>query len=291
MIDEKMIFTNSRGESLEFSKKRPYILTRIRDSLDADVQTQKAPFQDGTTYIDTLMDEREITLELAIFERTQTQVFERRAEILRVLNPKLGEGTLKYIYGDQEKEVKVVVERAPKFLSGQENRSPDFQSVRINLLCPSPFWLDVEETEIKFVAISGGLEFPIEIDPTMEFETMTGDRERSIINNGDVPTPVKIEFRGPSLNPKIENKTTGEYIKINQDLLENQRLIINTAFGNKVATLIDANNEESNALHYIDTESTFWNLIVGENVIEYTAETGQENAIVTLEYKRRYMGV
>ena len=282
MIDEKMIFTNSRGEEIEFGRKRPYILTRIRDSLDADVQTQKAPFQDGTTYIDTLMDEREITLELAIFERTQTQVFERRAEISRVLNPKLGEGTLKYLYGDQEKEVKVVVERAPKFLSGQENRSPDFQSVRVNLLCPSPFWLDIEESSQQMITLEGGFSLPTSFP--FNLATTSGLSEVDIFVNSDVPTPVRIDFEGEAVNPKVENKTTGEFVKIAQTIQEGEVLEINTAFGNKYARI-----GNDNVLHYIDLDSTFWQLQPGWNTIEYTMDSGDGR--VNLYWKNRYLGV
>ena len=61
----------------------------------------------------------------------------------------------------------------------------------------------------------GGFEFPIELDPYMEFETAGNE---ITIDNIGTGKPVVIEFNGPAVNPRVDNLTTGEFIKINREL-------------------------------------------------------------------------
>ncbi len=62
-----MIFTNSRGESVEFGDS-PFYLQVVEGlgDVSANIQSQKSPYIDGSTYLDALLDEREIELEFVI---------------------------------------------------------------------------------------------------------------------------------------------------------------------------------------------------------------------------------
>ena len=44
-------------------------------------------------------------------------------------------------------------------------------------------------------------------------------------------------------------------------------------------------------MHYIDLESTFWRLAIGENTISYMADSGAEEAVVNIKFRFLYMGV
>lgn len=287
----EVTFTNANNQSIVLGNSRPYILLSISGTgaVETDTQMQKAPFQDGKTYIDSLLEPRIISLEIAILASTQEELYQKRREIAQVFNPKLGPGTLKYEYAGGEKEIEAISDLAPVFLSGIGNQSPEFQKALITLSCPSPFWLETYEESQKMAAWLGGLEFPLEFDPDMKFEE-AGD-EVTVTNAGDVEAPVVIEFNGPAENPRVDNLTTGEYVRVNQTLLAGEKLIIKTAFGQKSVTLVDSGGNESNAMHYIDLNSTFWQLQPGENTISYTADSGAEEATVLVTWKNRYVGV
>ena len=279
-----MTFINSRGEGVVLGNDWPYIVTKIEGTgaVPIDIQTQKSPFQDGVSYIDNVLEPRPISIELMVVAGNQAEMAERRRALINIFNPKLGPGKLIYELGNSKKEIDAISELAPVF-----PHAGDFSDVMqpglIQLFCPSPFWLDVFETSKEIVTWIGGLKFPLVL-PT-KF-SLAGQRIVNIINDGDIETPVIIEIRGTANNPKIANKTTGEFIKINRTLLIGDVLTITTHFGNK---RVEING--TNALHYIDLASTFFNLHPGDNVIEFSSESVNDDAGIKISFKRRYVGV
>ena len=107
----------------------------------------------------------------------------------------------------------------------------------------------------------------------------------NVVNMGDVETPVKIEFQGPATNPKIENRTTGEYIQVQRNLSLGDTLLLTTDFG---AKRVEINGV--NAFHYIDLNSVFWQLRPGDNIVEYSSDEPTEPAAVVISYRNRYVG-
>ncbi|MFS1513058.1 phage tail family protein [Chengkuizengella sp. SCS-71B] len=288
-MSEKMIFTNGRGDSIELGQQSPYLLQMIEGlgGNEVEIQTQKAPFQDGSSYIDSLLDERELNFELMILVESPSELFERRRELLNIFNPKLGKGSLQYLYPAGTKELEVVVSQPPIFPDGSGNQGLKYQKVIFSLLSPSPFWTD-ESTESKpLVAWLGALKFPL------SFPTEMGTRGDSGIlsNTGDVACPVEIEIKGYTKNPMIKNKTTGQFIKVNREIGYEEILQISTAFGKKKADIIRSDGSIENAFNWINLNSVFWNLAVGENEIEYTSESGENDSIVNVTWKNQYVGV
>lgn len=284
---ERLIFINSRGESITLGKSPPYILQTIEGlgGPSTDVQMQKSPFQDGQVYLDTLLEERTIDFDVAILANTPEELYQRRAELVRVFNAKLGPGILRYEYYGNVREIEATVETAPIFPAGSGSKGYTFQIARFSLVCPSPFWLDPLEQNIKLEDFVSNFRFPFHF-PVI-FSTR-GDT-RTIINDGDVPTPIIVEFRGPATNPRIENNTTGEFIQVNREVPVNYRLIINTEFGRKRVSIIAPDGVETNAFHYLDLDSTFFGLEVGENRLSFITAGGRPE--VYIRFKKRYTGV
>lgn len=82
---------------------------------------------------------------------------------------------------------------------------------------------------------------------------------------------------------------TGEFIRVNRTIEEGYKLIINTAFGNKRVEIIAPDGTVTNAFHYIDLDSTFFSLDVGNTKIGFIADGGNPEVYVT--YKNRYLSV
>jgi len=122
----------------------------------------------------------------------------------------------------------------------------------------------------------GGLKFGLSLPTSFSSRGF----KRKANNEGDVETPVLIEFKGPAVNP------TGEYIKIKRDLGEQDVLTLSTEFGQKYVRI---NGE--NAFHYIDLASTFWQLKPGENILSYSSNNDSINTRVAVRWKNRYLGV
>jgi hypothetical protein len=284
---QRIIFTNARGQSVELKNSAPFLLESIDGlgDVNADIQTQKAPFQDGSTYIDSVLQERPISLQITILTPDKPTLLQKRQYLSSIFNPKLGPGTLRYENGETVREIEAVPDGVPVFPSGRENRGPTFQKALVNLLCPNPYWKSTEITEEP--TFEPLFAFPFE----GVFEMGMQRDQRIIVNDGDAPAPLYIEFHGPAINPIITNKTTGEFIKVNQTLQEGEVMRIDTTPGNKSVYFVQPDGTERNVFNWIDLESTFFQLVVGENEIEYSADSDIQGAIVNIRYNKLYNAV
>lgn len=257
--------------------------------VESDIQFQKSPFQDGSTFVGATLKEREITLEVLITGNNSLETQEKRIYLASVLNPKLGEGVLKYESENGSREIKAIPDHVPIFPGGQGNKSSTFQKALISLICPSPFWT-TEDNVDQLVVWEGGMEFPLQL-PTF-FARQSESKAKILLNEGDVETPLRIEFNGPATSPiKVINKTSGEFIEINQDLLIDERLEINTAFGQKRVSKVLADGTKLNAFHFITLDSSFFQLEVGNNLIDYSTGADYERAGVTLTWRNKFLAV
>jgi hypothetical protein len=274
----KLIYTNERGQSITLGDSPPLLVTKV-DGLGAvqnEIQRQRAPYQDGSTVVGSTLAERELTIEGVILDRDVDQY---RRQLVQAFNPKLL-GTLRYERGTVRRETQCVPELAPAFPSDFSKR---YQVFSLTLLCPSPFWLDVYTVSEEIVTWIGGMKFPLVLPTAF---AMKGPKVKNIINQGDVETPVRIEFAGPATNPRITKRDTGEYIQVNRQLVHGDTLVVTTDFG---AKRVEINGQ--NAFNWIDMGSTFWSLGVGDNVIEYSSDDPVEPASVSISYRNRYVGV
>lgn len=284
----ELTYTNSRGESITFNQMgSSFLLSNINGlgDVEANIQMQQAPYHDGATFVDSTLETRIINFEVMIVGKDDTDVSHKRSQLARIFNPKLGEGIIEYRYGDVVRIIDAVAESIPKFGVGFENRGFRHQKSLIDLVCPSPYWRSTFIAEEPI--FEPMFQFPFEGDFQMG---MQRDR-RIIINDGDSPAPLYVEFFGPALNPKIINNTTGEYIKINQLLHENERMLIDTTDGKKSVFFVDANGNQRNVFNWIDLNSSFFKLEIGENDVEYTADSDIQGAVVNISYSKLYAAI
>lgn len=279
----KLTYTNERGQSIILGDYAPLLVTRMDGlgSVQNEIQRQRAPYQDGSTVTGSTLAERELTIDGVILDPNKETY---RRQLLQAFNPKLS-GVIRYEKGSVVKEISCRTELAPAFPSDFSKR---YQLFLITLLCPNPFWLDPETETEEIVTWIGGMTFPLRLPTT--FATK-GPKKINIINQGDVETPAKIEFKGPATNPRITNLATGEYIQVNRTLLSTDKLIITTDFGSKRVEIEDELGVKTNAFNWIDLGSSFWSLQIGDNVVEYTSDDLVEPAAVSISYRNRYVGI
>ena len=280
-------YTNARGESITFRNNSSFFIGSVEGlgDVDADNQSQKAPYQDGDSYIGSNLEPRFLSFQVTIRGLNDTDISEKRYQLASLFNPKLGLGVFEYKYGDVIRTIVAVSEHIPKYGTGFENLGRRHQKAIVSLKCPNPYWRSIEITEEP--AFEPLFQFPFE----GEFQMGMQRDRRSIMNDGDSPAPLFVEFFGPASNPKIINNTTGEYIKINQQLNENERMLIDTTDGNKSVFFVDSNGNKRNVFNWIDLNSTFFKLEIGENDIEYTADSDIQGAVVNISYSKLYAAI
>lgn len=280
-VSETIEFTNASGVTYRFGG---LVSVEGLGDVEADIQEQSAPYQDGSAFIDALLTPRYVNLEFILRGANYEEVRSQRSFVGKAVNPKLGLGTLRYISGNTTREIEAVAESVPFFPDGT-NRGERWQRGTLTFKCPNPYWKSLGETEEP--TFEPLFQFPFE----GEFQMGMQRDRRIIINDGDSPTPIFVEFHGPALNPKIVNNTTGEFIKINQLLNEDERMVIDTTDGKKSVFFVDALGNRRNVFHWIDLDSTFFKLEVGENDIEYSADSDVQGAVVNISYNKLYTAI
>lgn len=167
------------------------------------------------------------------------------------------------------------------------SRKRNHDTTTISFCCQDPYWLDEEGEDIDIKSIKGGLKFPLVLPNRFALVSFY----KEIENKGDVEAPVQIEYIGPALNPRVTNETTGEYIQVNMEIGEKEKLVIDTREGKETVNLIKP-NETVDVYNKIDLNSTFFKLIIGKNLIKYSSDTeGAKDKVTIIDYTNKYVGV
>lgn len=291
---EILTYTNERGGSIEFSRNSvfrvniPKQVTGIADVFN-DIYSISSMGQDGDTDVGSRIEPREIEILGSINERKRDRILEYRRLMNRVLNPQYA-GTLTYDYGDFRRVIDCKVDTATKI-----PHDAIFQDFTLLLKCSNPFWRKEGKTRNDIATWMGAFEFPVEI-PFLEGWEI-GYREPSLIvdvlNEGDVKTGIRVEFRalGEVLNPIILNvDRQDEFILINMKMLAGDVLVVNTGYGEKEVTLT-RNGVTTDAYRYLDPDSTYMQLVAGDNLFRYNASSNLENLEVSIYHDDLYLGV
>lgn len=107
---QKLRFVNANGVELDLTSGY-YGITKWDGFSNANLnlQTQQVPYQDGSVFIDGLLNNRELSVTLCINDNNDlAKRYELRNELIKTLNPKLGEGYLYYKNDFLERRIKVI---------------------------------------------------------------------------------------------------------------------------------------------------------------------------------------
>jgi hypothetical protein len=229
---------------------------------ELNIQSQKSPFQDGTTPIDRLFNPREVVLNgIITVGQNNLQRYTYRRTMCQYLNAKYGVGSLVYTNTYGAWALTNVEVEGPTFAN--KNSNEGCQTYQIVFHAHDPYFYDVSST-------------------TVTITTGTG-----ITNSGDVNAPIKLTITGPCTNPIVTNNTTGYYIKYIGSLSSSQYLVVTTATGNKRVTLYTS-GVASNAISSIYSGSTLWGLNLGANSVTRSADSG--TPVTTVAYYNKYIG-
>ncbi len=280
----RLTFENARGEDIVFYLS-PLVIEELIGigEVGAELQGQAVPYQDGELYADTKLLPRYIDLQGSITKTDLKDIKSYRKKILRVCNPKLGLGKITLELDGDTKEIYGALDGVPSF--PERGRRP-FQPFMITWKCPNPYWRNPSQVSRSLRAYEGTFEFPFEFPIELGIE---GDIT-TLVNEGDTATPVTISIQGPIDRPMIENRTTGQYMRVNVNLLENDVLFIDTDPLHKRVE-IHRGNQIFKAMGYFEHSGDFWQLQVGRNDIRVQAERGVRQAIAAISWHDMFTGM
>jgi hypothetical protein len=284
-----LTYINALGEELEFTNSAPFLLQKFTESTNVNIYSSKGMNQNGKKYLGNTLSVKDIALQIAIIATNKEELINYRNRLNKIFNPTLGEGWL--IYKDDVKEWKVeCISNKMPFL-GVINSSAN--TCLISLTANKPFWEDILESKEEIALWKGDFGFELEL---IAGGIEVGHREPSLIvnvlNNGDVESGMRVEFKALAtvVNPSILNINTGEYLKIIKTMETGEIISVSTYFGNKKVES-KLNGVTTNAFNYIDFQSTFLQLDVGDNLFRYNADTNLDNLEVNIYHTPTYLGV
>lgn len=285
LVTKDLILTykNELSKSIDFSFFSPYNLISVEEELTNNINTTKQNLIHGTTYISSTLGERLITISGFLVCNKHTK--DLRIELIKVFNPTL-KGKLIAKNEKSIKEIDVIIEKVP-----EPKEDNGVISFNIDLIANKPFWNEREKAEY-LALLKPMLAFPLAIPKNKGI--VFGKRKpvlESIVNNiGDVESGFKVVFKakgGSVTNPKIYDIYNNKFIKINYVMEKGDILEIISYPESKKITL----NGTENAFKYLDMDSDFFNLKIGDNKLGYSAKENTINLDVILWYSPRYLGV
>ena len=168
---------------------------------------------------------------------------------------------------------------------------------QISIICPDPWWKDVEETINSISTVHPKFRFPFAIVEPIPFSVYETIQILNLINKGNVSSGMTIEIiaRGTLVNPIIYNRETREFIGLGSTdapytLEAGDKVVITTHTNNKTVKLIrDA--EETNIFNYLTPNSKFLQVEAGDNVFTYSADVGDANIDIFFKHYSQYEGI
>lgn len=160
---------------------------------------------------------------------------------------------------------------------------------QVILIAAKPFFKDINEFADNMASRINRIRAPFVIKPYgLVASVKRYNQEARITNKGHKDTGIRIEIKvsGKVVNPRIDNLTTGQYIKVNTILKNGDVLLINT---NKGETDITLNGVSITNLK--DRGSRYFRMEPGDNVLKYNADEGYMCMDVFPRHTPEYLGV
>ena len=210
---QKLRFVNANGDEIDFTDFENFGVTSWDglDKTDLDVQSQTSPFQDGSVFLDAVLQDRNLSFTVCINDKGNLEKrYELKRFMIHVLNPKLGEGTLYYTNDYLSMKIKAVPD-VPSFPTKNLNNGGTLKA-GVSFTACNPYWESLEPTA---VTIKRG-------------ETMT------LTNGGDVPAQLEISIGTLGIeSPSIMNLTTKKRIDFPGKF--DSPIVVSTKYGKKEA--------------------------------------------------------
>ena len=297
--------TNYLGDSIVLELARPEQSGFIVKSVEGlgpakgNVNTVEVSTNDGGVFNSARLSIRNPVLDLVFLETNTETVEDIRHK--------------SYKYFPVKKKVKLLIEtdnRVSEIEGYVEHNEPAIfsnqEGCQISIICPYPYFYSAGESNITiFSGIEPLFEFPFEneslVTDLLEMGEVQNSAEQVITYNGDAEIGVTIIIYaiGDASNVTIYNAGTREVMRIDTDklaaltgdgIVAGDEITIKTTKGDKSITLLRG-GVTTNILNCLDKNADWFQLVKGDNVFVYTAETGNSNLQFRIENRVIYEGV
>lgn len=279
---------NSKGAVLELTNdEENFQVTDISglNPPNANINTSSYANSDGSSFNSSKIPNREIVITVYI----NGDVQKNRLKLYKYFRNK---EWCKIYYTDDSRDV---------FIEGyvQTLEVTPFtqkQVAQISILCPNPYFKDIETIIQSISKVIKKFTFPfsINIDNPISFSTLELEKVTNVINDSESETGLIIDvtFLGTVNKLEIRNVDTGENFIIDYEFIKGDKLVINCNRGSK-SVILTREAVEYNLIPYVQNGSTFFQLEIGDNNFSFLADEGEDDIVVDIHfnYYKVYLGV
>lgn len=159
------------------------------------------------------------------------------------------------------------------------------------IFCPYPFWLDKKLSEYVFGGITPAFSFPVTYD-NHRYSTRKPIETTNCYNGGNVKQTMRVEFStfASSSGFGLRDDSTGEFVKINETISSDDKVVLYQENGELKIELIREGNK-TNIIGKLADKSTLFELKTGNNILTPFADSGIENLNAYINFNPAYTGV
>ena len=262
-----------------------YILKNISGlgPVKAELNTSAIATKDGVLYNSQRIDSRNLVFDILLRKENGITIESSRQALYEYFPRNV---ILKFTFYTDN-----VTVYCSGFVESNEATMFDESSTQsISVICPDPYFYDVETKTLSLNGIVKTFEFPFENQQnnrSIEFGVIIKNSTGNIYYTGSQPVGVEIviKFNGDVSGLQIYNANTREKIEFNNIQFHNkQELRINSKRGEKSIVLANADTE-TNLLNRLTNDSQFIHLQYGDNVFAYKATLGSEHVSMIVTNK------
>jgi hypothetical protein len=277
------------GSTLELTQNSEYDVINIEglNPVGATINTYKIGVSDGEHYNSSYINMRNIVL--YIVPKVKANSIEtNRLALYKYFRPK-HKVRLYFQHDSRDVFIDGYVETVEIDLYTQ------LEQFQISIICPQPYFKAMAGSTVSFSQLENLFEFPFAIaEDGVEFSKFGQISELKCINDGEVETGLIITIKAKGLaygiGISLDNNTNFRLVEDLQ-LNSGDTLIINTNRGEKSVTKIDSDGNTSNCINYVDINSVWLTLDIGEHAISKSVYLGYENIDIEVEFYNLYIGI
>lgn len=299
---QSVTVTNPKGNSLKLVLRDPESSGLIIQEISglgpskANINSTELATMDGSIFASARATERNIVLTLILLHIPDIETVRQKT----------------YAFFPIKKAVTLLVEtdnRLVETIGYVESNEPEIfsqqETTQISIICPDPHFYEAATNEMAFVGVQPVFEFPFEnnslTEPLLEFGEIRLDTRAELVYEGDADTGViiNIHFNGAATGITLYNTVTRESMAIDtakvatiagQALAQGDDIIISTIKGEKYMRLL-RNGAYTNIIAALNKDADWFQLTNGLNEFSFTADTGENNLVITFSYRNAYGGV
>lgn len=298
--------TNYLGESLKMELTNPYDsgiaitdITGIGPG-KADINVTELTSSDGSLHNSSRLGTRNIVMTLRF-------MFTPDIETVR-------QQTYRFFPIKKELTLTFETDNRSCYITGYvESNEPvifnENEYTQISIVCPDPYFYSLRADSTVFSGVISMFEFPFSNEVQNNEETerflimsdLQFETEQTVYYSGESEIGMTIRIRaiGTVENLTIFNTRTREFIKLDTDKLQQitgsviiagDEITICTVKGKKSIRLL-RDGVTTNILNCMTKDSSWIQLVKGDNILAYTADSGAEKLYFSVENNVIYEGV